>query len=254
MAETDRDDRVTQAYRALGGEEPPRALDATILAASRHRPARWRVPLSIAAVLVLAVGVTLRMLPPKPDAESVALAPQVIQTPRPAAPVAEVARAKADKAPAAPAPAQPAAARAPAALQSARRAETRAPAAPGSVQQTDTLAVEGAPRSAPAVAAPAAADAALREAANRAAEQEAAQPEAVAGAAAEPQVRDAAAASPAPSVLSAAKLPEPARTPEAWLERIAELRKQGREREAQESLAEFKKRYPDYKIPEALTR
>jgi len=254
MAETDRDDRVTQAYRALGGEEPPRALDATILAASRHRPARWRVPLSIAAVLVLAVGVTLRMLPPKPDAESVALAPQVIQTPRPAAPVAEVARAKADKAPAAPAPAQPAAARAPAALQSARRAETRAPAAPGSVQQTDTLAVEGAPRSAPAVAAPAAADAALREAANRAAEQEAAQPDAVAGAAAEPQVRDAAAASPAPSVLSAAKLPEPARTPEAWLERIAELRKQGREREAQESLAEFKKRYPDYKIPEALTR
>ena len=84
MTEADRDKKVTQAYRALGGEEPPRALDEAILAASRRRPARWRVPLSIAAVLVLAVGVTLRMLPPQPEAESVALAPQVIQTPRPA--------------------------------------------------------------------------------------------------------------------------------------------------------------------------
>ena len=46
----------------------------------------------------------------------------------------------------------------------------------------------------------------------------------------------------------------PSFTPEAWLERIADLKKQGREREAQESLVEFRKRYPDYKIPEALTR
>jgi hypothetical protein len=254
MAEADLDQKVTQAYRALGGEEPPRALDEAILAASRHRPARWRVPLSIAAVLVLAVGVTLRLLTPRPDAELVALAPQVIPTPRPAAPVAEVAGAKDDAVPAAPAPAQPAAARAPAALQSAKRADTRAPAAVGSVQQAGTPAVEGAPRIEAAVPAPAAAEAAPRESDNRAAEQEAARREAVAGAAAEPQVRDAAAAPSAPRALSGAKLSEPAPTPEAWLERIAELRKQGREREAQESLAEFKKRYPDYKIPEALTR
>ena len=40
--------------------------------------------------------------------------------------------------------------------------------------------------------------------------------------------------------------------PEAWLARIAELRKQGRLREADESLAEFRKRYPDHKIPAAL--
>lgn len=61
------------------------------------------------------------------------------------------------------------------------------------------------------------------------------------------------AAAAAPRALALAKPAEPA-TPEAWLERIAELKKQGREREAQESLAEFKKRYPDHKIPEALTR
>jgi hypothetical protein len=41
-------------------------------------------------------------------------------------------------------------------------------------------------------------------------------------------------------------------TPEAWLARIAELRKEGRKREADESLAEFRKRYPDYRIPESL--
>jgi len=40
--------------------------------------------------------------------------------------------------------------------------------------------------------------------------------------------------------------------PDAWLARIAELRKAGRQREADESLAEFRKRYPDTKIPDAL--
>jgi hypothetical protein len=83
MAETERDEKVSAGYRALGGEEPPRALDEAILAASRRSPTRWRLPLSVAALLVLAVGVTLRLLPQRPDAESVALAPQVSsQSPR----------------------------------------------------------------------------------------------------------------------------------------------------------------------------
>ena len=43
---------------------------------------------------------------------------------------------------------------------------------------------------------------------------------------------------------------EPA--PEKWLERIVELRRQGRFDEAKASLAEFRKRYPDYKLPEVL--
>ena len=236
MADAERDEKVTQAYRALGGEEPPPALDEAILAASRRRPARWRVPLSIAAVLVLAVGVTLRMLPPQPGAESVALAPQVIETPRPAASSAEpparhaqdaqvsaaaprepvAGRARSDTSAAAPvaadaraerseAPARPGEARAPAALASAKRAE--APAAIAGAPRTDEVSANAVMQGAPATPAPA-----------------------------------------------AAKLSEAALTPEDWLKRIAELRKQGREREAEESLAAFKKRYPDYKIPEALTR
>jgi hypothetical protein len=51
---------------------------------------------------------------------------------------------------------------------------------------------------------------------------------------------------------SSAKLAQVELAPETWLARIAELRKQGRTREADESLAEFKKRYPDYRIPESL--
>lgn len=236
MADPERDERVTRAYRALGGEEPPRALDEAILAASRRRPARWRVPLSIAAVLVLAVGVTLRMLPPQPGAESVALAPQVIETPRPAAgsaepparhaqdvqvsaaaprePVAGLARS--DTGPAAPALAD---ARPERAEAQALPGEARAPAAWASAKRAETLAaVAGAPR-----ADEVSANAAMQ----------------------------GAPAAPAPA---AARLSEAALPPEEWLKRIAELRKQGREREAQENLAAFKKRYPDHKIPEALTR
>lgn len=41
-------------------------------------------------------------------------------------------------------------------------------------------------------------------------------------------------------------------SPERWLERIAELRSQGRDKEADESLVEFRKRFPDYRIPEAM--
>jgi len=176
MAETERDEQVSAGYRALGSEQPPRVLDDAILAAARRSPMRWRIPLSVAAVLVLAVGVTLRMLPQRHDAESVALAPQVMETPRPKAPAQA----------AAPAPAsQPAAA-------------------------ADAM------RAAPAISA--------------------------AGAVAPSPMRSEV----------AAKLTKTELTPEAWLARIAELRKEGRKREADESLTEFRKRYPDYKIPAAL--
>ena len=43
-----------------------------------------------------------------------------------------------------------------------------------------------------------------------------------------------------------------AETPERWLERIAEMRRQGRHDEADKALAEFRKRHPNYKIPEAM--
>lgn len=263
MTEPDRDDKVTRAYRALGGEEPPRTLDDAILAASRRPQHRWRVPLSIAAVLVLAVGVTLRMLPPSPDAESVALAPQVIQAAKPAPAAAESAAKFAQDVPGAAAPRaeapssagrsvagarvepakrSPQVSTGPAAMQSAKRAEASAPAALERSRPGDELAASAATQSVQSAPAPAAA-ASVAGTVQR-----------DAGVAAEGRARALVAAPPAPAAAVAAKLPEPTLAPEAWLKRIAELRKEGREREAQESLAEFRKRYPDYKIPETLLR
>ena len=43
-----------------------------------------------------------------------------------------------------------------------------------------------------------------------------------------------------------------ANTPERELERIADLRAQGRHDEADKALTEFRKRYPDYRIPQAM--
>ncbi len=43
-------------------------------------------------------------------------------------------------------------------------------------------------------------------------------------------------------------------TPQRMLERIVELRKQGKSEEAERLLAELRRRYPDYRIPENVVR
>lgn len=49
-----------------------------------------------------------------------------------------------------------------------------------------------------------------------------------------------------------AKRAEPSESPERMLERIAALRREGRQKEADDVYAEFRKRFPDYRIPEAM--
>src|SRR5258706_1366352 len=73
----DGDDKLSKRYRDLGSEEPPRALNEAILASARRAVAprttqRWAMPVSIAAVLVLAAGVTLRMQQEQPGIETAA--------------------------------------------------------------------------------------------------------------------------------------------------------------------------------------
>ncbi|MCZ7563724.1 MAG: sigma-70 family RNA polymerase sigma factor [Burkholderiales bacterium] len=70
-ADDPRDEALARAYRATPRDEPPRALDDRILAAAHRaagaRPAparpdwtrRWRVPLSVAATVVLSATITL---------------------------------------------------------------------------------------------------------------------------------------------------------------------------------------------------
>src|SRR5258708_27217182 len=90
---TESGDKLNAAYRAPAREEPRAAIDDAILAASRRavaRPSgarRWAAPVSIAAVLVLAFGVTLHMQEESPGIES----PDVSRVPptpaaKPAAP------------------------------------------------------------------------------------------------------------------------------------------------------------------------
>ena len=49
-----------------------------------------------------------------------------------------------------------------------------------------------------------------------------------------------------------AKRSEASESPERMLERIAALRREGRQKEADDLYADFRKRFPDYRIPEAM--
>jgi outer membrane biosynthesis protein TonB len=224
MAE-ERDPRVSNRYRELGAEEPPRALDEAILAASR-RPARswtqrWALPLSLAAVVVLSVTVTLRIQQEQPALES----PAEVRAPVSKEAAQKQEKEKADKplprkepAPFQPAPQMraPAVAEPPAKVRDEVQAGTAAKAA----------AVAPAPAAAPASPAAVPASRAAREA------------ESGAAGALAPQ------AAPEQALSKRA-----AETPERELERIAQLRRDGRHEEADKALAEFRKRHPDYRIP-----
>ncbi len=94
------DSPLTRAYRDLGREEPSSSLDARILAQARGEKAaprggkpRWLMPLSLAATVVLSVGIVLLMtrqgVTPLPTETAPAVeAPAPSATPAPAPKVA----------------------------------------------------------------------------------------------------------------------------------------------------------------------
>lgn len=212
----ERNPKVSQRYRDLGSEEPPAKLDRAILAASRgaadrpHAPLvtpagrhRWYFSLGAAAIIVLAVAVTVHVDRERPDPESVvaARAPEAQEAP------ARVEQAKK------PAPKPQAASK---------------PAPPVFVPDPKPR-VQEAPRELARERAPAAANSA--------------------GAAAGPRGEPQAAPPAEMRAQRDSSAQAEVEAPEAWLERIARLRKEGRHEEADKALAEFRKRYPEYKIP-----
>jgi hypothetical protein len=211
----ERDPQVSKAYRELGAEEPPRALDEAILAASRRAAGRrrWYIPVAAAAIITLAVAVTVQVERQKPDEEVV---------------VATVP---------------------PQAQEERREQQTfSAPAVPQSKpaqkparqpQATDELRDLAKSNEQGSAAAGARAD------------QAPGAPPVVAQSAPPPEPAREEMESPRPQASMAARgrLESKVReTPEAALERIAELRKRGKHDEADKALLEFRKQYPDYRM------
>lgn len=223
----ERDPKLSQAYRELGREEPPRALDEAILAAAHRaersypapllspgvgRPARerWTFPLAAAAVIMLSVGVVMHLQLEQPGIEGIEDSeekPRLVPAP---APVAEAAKPEAP---------QPAREEVPQIARSEARGASAGPFAPA------PPAVASAPARKPmAMQRP---EEGMRDRADSAERQ-------------------------AMSEATAKRSPDAGETPEKWLERIAELRRAGKHDEADKALAEFRQRHPDYRIPEAM--
>jgi hypothetical protein len=237
-----RDPKLEAAYRALGAEEPPRALDDAILAAARRSAQpwtrRWALPVSVAAVVVLSVTVTLRIQHEQPE----------LEMPSPAKKDAAQADRLAAAAPPAQAPARPAADPAVRATQPMASSPREADAfprssqdrAPAENQAKEETASKVAPLAEKQVDTPA-----LAKRADARSE---------VGAAAGSVAAPPAPAAPAPAMRAMqrdrmAEERTAAPPPEKELERIAELRKQEMHEEADKALAEFRKRYPEFKIP-----
>jgi hypothetical protein len=262
---TEHDDKLSRRYRELAREEPSASVDATILARARRRAPghrrSWFVPVSIAAVLMLGVGVTLRMQMEEPGIETSApkreLPVRAPESPPAEAPAPQPqleAKAKSRLA----SPARPAAAPVP--MQERADASSREedstiamPGAPGPIAPPAANFVPSPPPAAapPAAAANRAAPAVMRDQVAPAARSESAP--AAAGAVglqlAEPQrAKQEAEAFAAKELKKSVALPER----DAELERIAKLRESGKHADADRALEEFRKRYPDFRIPEAM--
>ncbi len=228
---------LSKLYKDAATEQPPPELDAAIVARAREeavrRPRRghgpfarsWFIPASVAAVLMLAVGLITFMYEqggtpfapePRPPMERKTPATQSEELDRALrdAPLQDGKAAPQRKGKIRPAKEQlPARQRAVAPQEPAGRELTTPAAAP--VPSAPPSPVEEQERKQERLEAPKKAGRADRS---------------------------------APTAESAAE----ALSPEAWLRQIADLRAQGRLNEAEASLAEFKKRYPDYPIETIL--
>jgi hypothetical protein len=297
-----RDGRLARAWRGASREEPPAALDDAVRAAARravqagprvgHGPfgGRWRVPLSIAAVLVVSATLTLlvaerREHVPSAGLDAAPAAPPAV-APEPHAPARNAAPSGGNAASlrkqSADEPAQP--------LRESRTelytapaeaggtiAHDAAPEAPG-LQSAPAPPTAGAQRARDAAplrtyeesAAPAAAPAADAQVGeNETGEAKKEGPQAfpereqaradtrtksrMEADAVEMGKRESAQGDEA-ATPSTAQRAEPPLDPKAWLERILALRREGKLQEADRSLQEFRRRHPDYLLPPELAR
>jgi hypothetical protein len=242
-----RDRELSSIYRETESAEPPRRIDDAILAASRRaagsrpRPVRaglarrLSAPMALAATVLLTFTVTLMVFQDLPEPDS---AQVLMQSGRADAGPEKPAQAE----PGPPKPIPPPESRRDAKAQapaesafSSEQARARPPAFVLDARDALREKRESEPMRAsrptqPAPTAPASSASPRSETTST--------PQGVG--------RVAATA----SRLAADEAKE--RSPEKWLEDIRNLKAQGKSPEAERELAEFRKRYPDYRLPEDL--
>jgi hypothetical protein len=280
-----RDPDLDRAYRDTPRDEPPAELDERVRAAAHRavgtRPqsleqraagerrrswtSRWRVPLSIAATVVIAATVTVMVQDeegrPRDDAGR-DVAPLRVE-PREAEQPGASAPAKPRSAPSPPTPAAPAPAAAPPRPSSKSAAEPGAPPsqpAPRPFHEERTTEAQQPPAADATPAVPGQLEM-RRQAPPPAASPPPAAPAPMAAPKPAPQTAPAGAASEAlQRDRTLGDRPERAsreaaiRSPETWVEHIRSLRAQGREAEATTELAELRRAYPDFQLPGDLAR
>lgn len=263
------DPQLAALYRAGINAEPPAHLDDAIRAAARREVAagprrsgsrRWAVPVSLAAVLVLSVSVVTMMreqgadrpesmIQPPAQAPAAAMQSEIVKKEIAEPPAAVAQDAAPKRRSAMPPPAAP-------------PAQTEAPA-PASAPALSGLAAEGARSVAePRAKAMAAESNRTEEAAGARREYAAPQPmlrSAPAPMADAASVAGVSAAKPAATAGALSASPRGAlwqdlvrEPPEKWLQRIAELRRGGQSADADALALEFRRRFPEARLPEDL--
>jgi hypothetical protein len=237
---TDIDPKFSRLYRDGATEEPPASLDALILAAAREhvptpqrraRPwwSRWMVPTSVMATLVLGVSITLLLEREHPEIADGTIVRQIPSQPESAAPARVTETAKAQTA-------------------VSGGSDVAAKKEAGGVAVTvQDAASQSARSAADAVTAFPAENRAKTAGATMMRESVGA------GDGASDKVGAAVPAAPA-AATSLVPLRQQAalRSPEAWLDEIRRLKREGREADAAAQLIEFRKAYPAYTVPATL--
>lgn len=236
--EMEHDESLAKVYRAAANEAPPARLDAAIRAASRRqagagpRPLSglrtWRVPVSLAAMLVLSATLVLMMREEGADPLETALEPAPLRELAPGRPFEPQARSADAQAPLPPPPAAQSRVRPPA----ADIAPPASLAAPPTAQKVFAGNAEPTPLAAPPE--PRREVAAMAEAAR-------------------PMMRSAPAPAASPAAAASAAPPlwqdlidQPS---DKWIQRILEWQRAGRSADAVVLVREFRRRFPEQSLP-----
>lgn len=282
-----RDEELSRIYRDAEAPQPPQRVDDNILAASRRvagvrpRPAgagfarRWGTPVALAAAVVVTFTLTLVAFEQRSGPDIVVSEAPIADRPPKAFPAEPKLTDRLERPP--PAELQPIAP-APATPPVAARRDSPAQRATGSAAP-GAPPVAGRPAFVPEIPrtsevlrkreearpAPAAAPAANSHSSERAVSgqrapvpeaqrgpevPQQAEPGAAVGGLRESTVLRSGVTGGMSGSLAAPEAKE--RTPEKWIEDIRSLKTQGKTAEVERELAEFRKRYPDYRLPEDL--